>query len=69
MKNGERVDWSIHDDPRNAERYFAIIADSEALIDIVAAAPAGSTSLKQFFGMWFSPPPGPGHRRSRARGH
>jgi hypothetical protein len=25
--------------------------------------------LKQFFGMWFSQPPGPGPRRSRARGH
>ena len=68
MKNGERVDWPIYDDPRNAERYFAVIADSEALADIVAAAPAGSTSLKPFFGMWFSQPPGPGPRRSRARG-
>jgi hypothetical protein len=69
MKNGERVDWPIYDDPRNQERYFAVIADSEALADIVATAPAGSTSLKQFFGMWFSQPPGPGPRRSRARGH
>jgi len=68
MKNGERVDWPIYDDPRNQERYFAVIADSEALADIVAAAPAGRTSLKQFFGMWFSQPPGPGPRRSRARG-
>jgi hypothetical protein len=41
MKNGERVDWPIYDDPRNAERYFAVIADSEALADIVAAAPCG----------------------------
>jgi hypothetical protein len=40
-----------------------------ALADIVAAAPAGSTSLKQSFGIWFSPPPGPGRRRPRARGH
>jgi hypothetical protein len=62
MKNGERVDWPIYDDPRNQERYFAVIADSEALADIVAAAPTRSTSLKQFFGMWFSPPPGPGPR-------
>ena len=54
MKNGERVDWPIYDDPRNTERYFVVIADSEALADIVAAAPTGSTSLKQFFGMWFS---------------
>jgi hypothetical protein len=69
MKNGERVDWPVYDDPRNQERYFAVIADSQALADIVAAAPAGSTSLKQFFGMWFSQPPGPGPRRSRARGH
>jgi hypothetical protein len=69
MKNGERVDWPIHDDPRNAERYFVVIADSQALADIVAAAPAGRTSLKQSFGIWFSPPPGPGSRRSRPHGH
>jgi hypothetical protein len=69
MKNGERVDWPIYDDPRNQERYFAVIADAEALADIVAAAPTGSTSFKQFFGIWFSQPPVPGPRRSRARGH
>jgi hypothetical protein len=23
MRNGERVDWPIHHDPRNQERYFA----------------------------------------------
>ncbi len=69
MKNGERVDWPTYDDPRNQERYFAVIADSGALADIVAAAPTGSTSLKQFFGMWFSQPPGPGPGRPRARGH
>jgi hypothetical protein len=68
MKNGERVDWPIYDDSRNAERYFAVIADSEALADIIAAAPTATTSLKQFFGIWFSQPPGPGPRRSRARG-
>jgi hypothetical protein len=59
MTNGERVNWPIYDDPRNAERYFAVIADSEALADIIAAAPTGSTSLKQFFGIWFSKPSGP----------
>jgi hypothetical protein len=69
MKNGERVDWPIYDDPRNQERYFAVIADSQALADIVAAAPTGSTSLKQSFGIWFSPPPGPGPRRPRTLGH
>ena len=68
MKNGERVDWPIYDDPRNAERYFAVIADSEALADIIAAAPSATTSLKQDFGIWFSQPPGPGPGRSRARG-
>ena len=67
MKNGDRVDWPIHDDPRNAERYFAVIADCEALDDIIAAAPAGSTSLKPSFGIWFSQ--GPGSRRSRTRNH
>ena len=55
--------------PRNAERYFAVIADSGDLADIVAAAPAGRTSLKQSFGIWFSQPPGPAPRRSRAPGH
>jgi hypothetical protein len=69
MKNGERVDWPVYDDPRNQERYFAVIADSQALADIVAAAPAGSTSLKPMFGAWFSQPPGPSPRRSRARRH
>ena len=54
MKNGERVSWPIYDDPRSTERYFAVIADSEALADIIAAAPTGSTSLKQSFGIWFS---------------
>jgi hypothetical protein len=68
MKNGERVDWPVYDDPRNQERYFAVIADCEALADIVAAAPAGRTSLKSMFGIWFSQPPGPGPKRSRARG-
>jgi hypothetical protein len=68
MTDGERVDWPIHDDPRNGERYFAVIADCEALADIVAAGPTGSTSLKQDFGIWFSKPPGRGDRRSRASG-
>ena len=68
MKDGERVDWPIYDDPRNAERYFAVIADSEALADIIAAAPTATTSLKQSFGIWFSKPPGPGPTRPRARG-
>ncbi|HMD26386.1 MAG TPA: hypothetical protein VKH61_19975, partial [Streptosporangiaceae bacterium] len=45
--------------------YFAVIADSQALADIVAASPTGSTSMKQFFGMWFSKPPSPGPSRSR----
>ena len=68
MKNGERVDWPIYDDPRNTERYFAVIADCEALADIVAVAPTGSTSLKQSFGIWFSQPTGPGPRRPQPRG-
>jgi hypothetical protein len=66
MKDGERVDWPSYDDARNQERYFAVIADSQTLADIVAVAPTGSTSLKPFFGMWFNPPPGPGPRRPRA---
>jgi hypothetical protein len=66
MKDGERVDWPSYDDARNQERYFAVIADSQALADIVAVAPTGSTSLKPLFGMWFNPPPSPGPRRPRA---
>ena len=66
MKDGERVSWPIYDDAGNQERYFTVIADSQALADIVAVAPTGSTSLKPFFGMWFNPPPGPGPRRPRA---
>jgi hypothetical protein len=58
--------WRSCDDPRSLERYFTVIADSQALADIVAVAPGGSTSLKRFFGIWFSEPPGlategPGH--------
>ena len=69
MKNGERVDWPIYDDPRNAERYFAVIADCDTLADIVATAPTGSTSLKPDFGIWFGEWGRPAPRRSRARGH
>lgn len=68
MKSGERVDWPIYHDPRNQERYFTVIADSGSLADIVAAAPAGRTSLAQFFGMWFSQPPGSGPGRDPGRG-
>ena len=45
------MDWPIYDDPRNSGRYFAVIADSQALADIVAVVPAGSTSLKPMFGI------------------
>ena len=69
MQNGERVDWPVYDDPQSQERYFTVIADSQALADIVAVAPGGSASLKRFFGIWFSQPPEPGHRRSRPRAH
>ena len=69
MNNGERVDWPVYDDPRNAERYFSVIADCQVLADIIAAAPTGSTSLKRFFDIWFSQPSGPRPRTSWARGH
>jgi len=65
MKTGERVDWPIYDDPRSGERYFAVIADSQALADIVAAAPTGSTSLQREFGIWFGLPPDRGGRPAR----
>lgn len=56
MKDGSRVDWPVYDDPGNQERYFTVIADCESLADIVAVAPGHSTSLQQFFGIWFSKP-------------
>lgn len=67
MKDGSRVDWPIHRDPRNQERYFAVIADCDLLADIVAVAPGHRTSLQPSFGVWFSKPPrrrrGPGPRQ------
>ncbi|HEY6315054.1 MAG TPA: hypothetical protein VIY52_30215 [Streptosporangiaceae bacterium] len=54
MRNGERVAWPIHRDPRNQERYFAVIAYCQELKDIVATAGAQKASLKRFFPIWFS---------------
>jgi hypothetical protein len=54
MKNGERLDWPVHDDPGNAERYFTVIADCETLTDVVAVAPGRETSLRSHFDIWFS---------------
>ena len=54
--DGQRTDWPIYDDPRTAERYFAVIVTPETLADIVAEAPTGTTSLRRYFGMWFNPP-------------
>jgi hypothetical protein len=65
MKNGERVDWPIYDDPRNAERYYAVVAASEALDDIVAVAPSGSRSFGALLRPVFQTITRP--RRSRAR--
>jgi hypothetical protein len=53
MKDGTRVDWPVHDDEENGERYFAVIADCEAVADIVATAPATRASLQRFFPAWF----------------
>ena len=38
MKNGERVDWPIWDDPGNVHAYSAVIADCQSLADIVGVA-------------------------------
>jgi len=57
MRNGERVAWPIHYDPRNQERYFAVIADCQQLKDIVAVAGRRRTSLKGNFGIWFRAAP------------
>src|SRR5690242_16123451 len=79
MGSGERVAWPIHYDPRNQERYFAVIADCEQLKDIVAVAGRRRTSLKKTSGSGsalprekVSLPPVPGetaqlpqHRRRR----
>jgi hypothetical protein len=53
MRDGQRMDWPIYDDPRNQQRYFAIIADSGSLADIIADAPGRQVSLKRFFSIWF----------------
>ena len=47
MRSGERVAWPIHYDPRNQERYFAVIADGQQLKDIVAVAGRRRTPLKE----------------------
>ena len=57
MTNGDRVNWPIHDDPRNNERYFAVIADCQALKDIVAVAGRRHVSLRPQFAVWFRPAP------------
>jgi hypothetical protein len=58
MRSGERVPWPIHHDPRNQERYFAVIADCQELKDIVAVAGRRRrTSLKDNFGIWFRAAP------------
>jgi hypothetical protein len=69
LKNGDRVDCAIYDDPRSGERYFAVIADPRALTDAVAVAPTGRTSTWPRWrklarigsGQWAqpSPPPSP----------
>ncbi len=51
------MDWPVHDDPDSGWRYFAVIADSGELADIVAAAPGRQASLKRYFGIWFSKEP------------
>jgi hypothetical protein len=55
--DGQRTDWPIHDDPRTGERYFAVVATTATLADIVAESPSESRSLKANFDMWFNPPP------------
>ena len=57
MRGGEQVAWPIHYDPRNQERYFAVIADCQELKDIVAVAGRRRTSLKGNFGIWFRAAP------------
>lgn len=57
MKDGQQVDWPIYDDPDAQQRYFTVIADSDALADIIATAPGKQVSLKRFFGTWFSKAP------------
>ncbi|MBV9095730.1 MAG: hypothetical protein JO132_17980 [Streptosporangiaceae bacterium] len=53
MNNGERADWPICADPENGQRYFAVIADSGSLADIVATGKARNTSLADRFAIWF----------------
>jgi hypothetical protein len=56
LRNGERVDWPIYDDPASAARYFAVIADAGTLADVVVVAPAGERSLRRSHGPWFGSP-------------
>jgi hypothetical protein len=53
MQDGQRMGWPVYDDPGNQQRYFAVIADSGSLADIVVNAPGRQVSLKRFFGVWF----------------
>ena len=46
------MDWPVYDDPDRGQRYFAIIANSAVVADIIAAAPGRQVSLQRFFGMW-----------------
>jgi hypothetical protein len=57
MRSGERVNWPVHHDPRNQERYFAVIADCQELADIIAVARHRRASLKGNFGIWFRAAP------------
>lgn len=54
---GERTDWPIRHDQENGQRYFAVIADSGSLADIVAERKTRSVSLADRFAIWFRKAP------------
>jgi hypothetical protein len=46
--DGQRTDWPVCDDPDSGQRYFAVIADSGSLADVVAVVPGREVLVSRF---------------------
>jgi hypothetical protein len=46
--DGQRTDWPVYDDPASGQRYFAVIADSGSLADVVAVVPGREVPVSRF---------------------
>jgi hypothetical protein len=46
--DGQRTDWPVYDDPDSGQRYFAVIADSGSLADVVAVVPGREVLVSRF---------------------